>query len=274
MAADDNPPEVSPEFRQALEEMKERFRQDLQTYLDLVKTSIDRILNFVKIAVKAPESADDIFRATVVLIHAYLEDFLRTLGTAFLADADVSVLDDVPLVGSGTKGRAEKFFLGKLAQHRGKMVDDVIRDSVSEHLDRRTFNSVTEIISFLENIGVSPAKGDWGADLEAISQSAQEKCGGMAALDEMIRRRHNIVHRADKTKKGDGLEAIVFDDLDVWRRTTYMFMLVVAQASHSKLHSFEAEVKRLRDKGFKIFEQESASSTARLLLEEPLREPK
>ena len=255
MVSDEVPPEGSPEYRQALEEMTERFQHDHQSYLGLVKSSIDRILNFVKIAIKAPESADDIFRATVVLLHAYLEDFLRTLGTAFLPDADVKVLDDVPLVG----GR-EKFSLGKLAQHRGKMVDEVIRDSVSEHLDRRSFNSVTEIISFLEKMGVRPKTGDWGADLEAISQRVQEKSGGMAALDAMIRRRHSIVHRADKTKNGDGLEAITLDEFDVWRRTTYLFMMVVAEASHSKLHSFEAEVKRLRDKGFKIFEEEFGGS--------------
>lgn len=232
--------------------MKAEYLKDFHVHLDLIKSSIDRVLSFIKIAIKVPESVDDILRAAVVLNHAYLEDFLRTLGTVFLPNADVSVLDNVPLAGSGTRNRTEKFSLGKLAQYRGKMVDDVIRISVLEDLERRSFNSVTEMISFLETIGVTPTNGDWNSDLENLSQAVQENCGGMAALEEMIRRRHNIVHRADKTKGGDGLEPLSFDDFEVWRRTTYIFMTVVAQASHSKLHGFDVMVKKLKDKGLKL----------------------
>jgi hypothetical protein len=249
MATGDDPPEVSPEYRQAFEEIKAQHQKDLQVHLDLIKSSFDRVLNFLKIVIKAPESANDILRAMVVLNHAYLEDFLRTLGTTFLPVADMSALDNVPLAGSGTKDRAEKFFLGKLTQHRGKTVDDVIRISVLEDLERRSFNSVTEIISFLETIGVSPQNGDWNTDLKKMSQLGEEtKYGGMAALDEMIRRRHNIVHRADKTKDGAGLEPVSFDSFEVWRRTTYIFMMAVALGSLRELYKPDVILKKLKDK--------------------------
>ncbi len=61
-------------------------------------------------------------------------------------------LNKIPLV--GTSGRAEKFQLGKLAEHRGKKIDVVIKESVAGYMERSTFNSVTEIITFLESVKV------------------------------------------------------------------------------------------------------------------------
>ena len=50
--------------------------------------------------------------------------------------------NDVPLVGGS--GRSEKFQLGKLARHRGKKIDDVIRESVAAYMERYTFNNVLQ----------------------------------------------------------------------------------------------------------------------------------
>jgi hypothetical protein len=98
--------------------------------------------------------SDDIFRSVVVLTHAHLEDFLRTMGKAFLPQSDHRTLNDVLLVGSSDSGRAEKFYLGSLACHRGKLVDDVIRESVDEYLGRVSFNNTTDIMNFLKQIGL------------------------------------------------------------------------------------------------------------------------
>ena len=54
--------------------------------------------------------------------------------------ADEETLNKIPL--AGASGRAEKFQLGRLAEHRGKKVDDVIRESVEAYMERSTLNSV------------------------------------------------------------------------------------------------------------------------------------
>jgi hypothetical protein len=88
--------------------------------------------------------------------------------------------DGVPLAGS--KGRAEKFALGQLAQHRGKTVDQLLRQSVSDYLSRSNFNNVIEISTLLDKLGFNPVDHNKAFD----------------AIDRMIARRHQIVHRADK----------------------------------------------------------------------------
>lgn len=174
------------------------------------------------------------------MTHAYLEDLLRTVGGACFPNADEHTLDSVPPAGIGNRGRAEKFSLGKLRQHMGKSVEEMIRESVSYHLEHRSFNSVTEIISFLEDLGMSPQEKDWESDLTAMCQkTGATKKGTLADLDEMIRRRHNIVHRADKNTSGDGLQSIAPDHLLVWLQTTSAFMVVVTQACLDRQHTSE-----------------------------------
>ncbi len=68
---------------------------------------------------------EDVLRAAVILIHATLEDFLRTVGATYLPHATEEVLNGIALVGS-KEPRAEKFYLGRLARHRGRTVDEVI----------------------------------------------------------------------------------------------------------------------------------------------------
>jgi len=130
----------------------------------------------------------DILRAAVVLLHASLEDFLRTLSRVRLPAASEDVLNSIPIAGSGSS-RAEKFALGKLCAFRGKTVDDVIKQSVDEFLERSNYNTTIEIAGLLRNLGLK---------VETLN-------GRFAEIDEMMRRRHMIVHRADRSEsKGRG----------------------------------------------------------------------
>jgi hypothetical protein len=72
---------------------------------------------------------EDILRAAVVLLHATLEDFLRYIGALYLPEGNEETLNRISL--AGTHERPEKFFLGRLAQHRGKTVDALIVESVT-----------------------------------------------------------------------------------------------------------------------------------------------
>lgn len=86
----------------------------------------------------------------------------------------------------GSEGHAKKFWLGELVQHKGKTVDDVIAESVHQHLERANYNNADEICSFLSSIGVTPA----------------EVSGSLPELERLMWRRHQIVHRADRDETG------------------------------------------------------------------------
>jgi hypothetical protein len=122
----------------------------------------------------------DILRAAVVLLHASLEDVLRSTARWKLPMAAGAALNDIPLVGHGPSPR--KFLLGDLAAFRGKLVDDVLTDSVQAYLEHSNYNNVGEIASLLNAIGL---------DLSTLSPAFPE-------LQELMERRHQIVHRADR----------------------------------------------------------------------------
>jgi hypothetical protein len=117
--------------------------------------SLDRVIGLLTQEATGEAGAyDDVVRAAVVLTHAYLEDFLRTMARTLLPVASEGVLDDIPLAGSGSS-RPAKFSLGALARHRGRTVEDVINDSVSEYLERSNSNNTTEIVSFLKDLDIT-----------------------------------------------------------------------------------------------------------------------
>ena len=119
----------------------------------------------------------------MVLLHAALEDLLRSLSYWKLPAAHADVLAKIPLV---TVAPAGKFSLGDLAAHRGKSVDDVIAESVNGYLERSNYNNTAEVSYFLTSIGVDIANVDvW-----------------FPKLTEVMQRRHLIVHRADRDETG------------------------------------------------------------------------
>jgi hypothetical protein len=149
--------------------------------------------------------SDDIYRSVVVITHAYLEDFLRTLGKAFLPLAEPDVLNNIPLAGCGGSNRKEKFPLGSLAQHKGKLVEEVISESVTEYLGRLSFNSTDDIMTFIKQVGLFMPPDSQLPEIEA-----------------MIKRRHQIVHRADRID--NELQAVDADQILKWVEATNAFM--------------------------------------------------
>ena len=131
---------------------------------------------------RRPVGCADVLRAAVVVLHATLEDFVRTISHALLPMQDEGILNKVPLSGMGNHGRAEKFLLGKLVQFRGKKVDEVLATSVESFLGRSNYNSPDDLASAIENVGLDKTK------VESL----------FGVLDEMMQRRHWIVHRADR----------------------------------------------------------------------------
>lgn len=224
--------------------LEEAAKREFEPYVKQIAEGFKRSFALVEEAGKIePPIWGDMLRAVVVLNHAYLEDFLRTLAVALLPTAGEKALDGIPLAGAGRTERAEKFYLGRLYEHRGKTVNDVLVESVRAHIERSTFNSVSEIMGFIQGIGLSlPKKGDlipawiFPLDDDVLSR-----------LDEMIRRRHHIVHRADKADRGEGLRPITEAEVLGGMVATQSFMLCVATTAFAKRYSFEEIKKRLSE---------------------------
>jgi hypothetical protein len=154
----------------------------------------------------------DILRAAVVLVHATLEDLLRSMAATLLPFADEATLNTVPLAGSGSPGRAEKFFLGRLAAHRGKSVLGLIKESVDDYLTTTTYNDTSQISALLVSLEI---------DVEKVKHLFPK-------LDEVIKRRHQIVHRADRTSPkfdaSETIESIAADQVKEWISAVQEFM--------------------------------------------------
>jgi hypothetical protein len=150
----------------------------------------------------------DVLRAATVLLHASIEDVLRSLAYWKLPAANSGVLNQIPLVGRP----AVKFTLGTLAAYRGRSVDEVIKASTDASLERSNYNNATEVASLLQSIGLNAAP----------------VAGRMALLDVAMQRRHRIVHRADANPNaGRGnhrVASIAPATLDDWITNTEQFV--------------------------------------------------
>ncbi|HMD16790.1 MAG TPA: HEPN domain-containing protein [Terriglobales bacterium] len=201
----------------------------LEPYVDSVWENIDRVNELLVLAQDAhPPATDvwvtkgregaagDVLRAAVVLIHAYLEDFLRTIAGVLLPAGGESTLDAIPL--AGISGRPEKFLLGKLVHHKGKLVDDVLRESVFRHLERTTYNNTDEIARLLETLGLEVPKYN----------------KYFPTIQEMMLRRHQIVHRGDRLKApgpdSSTLQPIEAAEVRTWLVATSQFLTMLSAA--------------------------------------------
>lgn len=126
----------------------------------------------------------DILRAAVVLLHASLEDLLRSLEVARI---DQQVRDGVGLerirFTLGDDLRKEELSLSELARaHRDKTVRDVIHLALERELATRTYNNMSDVVEALRRLNLDKTK------VSALG----------APLNAMMRRRHHIAHRADR----------------------------------------------------------------------------
>lgn len=132
---------------------------------------------------RPPVEVADILRASVILLHAALEDLLRSMEELRLPRAHPEAFIGLRLAPHGSSREAkEKFSLVELAAYRGQSVDEVIEKAILLHLERSNYNNIGEVKQALQRAGVqhnfSPAES--------------------ATIEAMMRRRHWIAHRADR----------------------------------------------------------------------------
>jgi hypothetical protein len=128
---------------------------------------------------RPPTPLSDILRASTVLLHASLEDLLRSIAEQYWPDLGGQVLEKVPLLG---RAPTTRHTLADLVAHRGRTVQDVLRESVRTHLQSVTFNSTAEIAVLVESLNL---------DVALVNEEFGD-------IQEMIQRRHHIVHQADR----------------------------------------------------------------------------
>ncbi len=159
----------------------------LQQITDVLNENLGRVDNLISLYGPATVGRrkvqeTDILRGALVLLHAGLEDYLRSLMIWKIDNYSESDLNAYGFP-NGTKRPPTKFSLGELAAHRGKSVDDLIVLAVKSHLEKyQSFNDLGEVRRALKQCGIITAKVD--------SQN-------YGKLPDMISRRHNIVHKAD-----------------------------------------------------------------------------
>lgn len=113
-------------------------------------------------------------------------------------------------------------------------IDEVINICIDKHLLRSNYNNINEVAATLEKIGI---------DLTNLRPS-------FPAIDEMMKRRHLIVHRADRVRKdGDKevLQFVEFEQLTGWVRAVANFSecLLLEISSDKSIQDFLAKKFRL-----------------------------
>ena len=170
------------------------------------------------------EDATDLLRAAVVLLHATMEDVMRTLEELVLAAASPATLKRFGVVYGAP--HPEKLALHDLArEYPGASVADVIGQGVRAYLERRTYNNCNELAAALQRIRLPPK-----ATMDPFAK----------ALEGMMRRRHQIVHRvdivdeADRALVGDFTYPLAVNQVKSWLETVDRFSHTVLEHSHRR----------------------------------------
>ncbi len=162
----------------------------LNEITDLLDENLERVENLVSLYGPATPGRrkvhdTDVLRAALVLLHASLEDYLRSLLAWKIETFDEETLNRYGFP-NGTKRPPTKVTLGELSAHRGKSINALIAEAVQFHLEEfQSFNDLGEVKRALEQCGINHATVD---------------ARNYGDLPEMISRRHNIVHKADRNE--------------------------------------------------------------------------
>ncbi len=182
-----------------------------------------RVENFISMYESVPKNKrpvcrgaldTDILRAGVVFLHASLEEYLRTVilnskleQLEYGSDAKFA-LSGVNLPDDNSGGSSEKKYrLSELYRYKGKDVGELLRESLESKVSFMTFNGYKQMVGSLK-------------DVDIVLSLDDKTC---KAVDDCTRRRHKIVHEADKSRHtGNGdyrTTPIKTTQLELWMRS-------------------------------------------------------
>lgn len=133
---------------------------------------------------------------------------------------DLGNFSDVPLRVVSAKGEDKwlgKFTLEELAKHKGKSVADVLKESLDLYVNQRTFNNTRDLGGFLEE-----------TDLRTLADRCKKDVSAdFHLLEQMILRRHQIVHQADVPRGALEADDISKQDVETWATAASEFVVTV-----------------------------------------------
>jgi hypothetical protein len=193
------------------DEIPEYLRTQTERFVENI-VRVERLINLHSVladiatenAAHSGYDASDVLRSAVVLLHATLEDLIRTIASAHLPRNESEFIKKIPLAGMPRTG---KYTIADLVQHRGKTIDVVLDESINQWLETHSFNHADDVRGMLTELGMP---------VDYFAQNYEK-------LDQMIERRHLIVHRADRQNDG-AVTPIAPDEVKIWADNVNEFM--------------------------------------------------
>lgn len=138
---------------------------------------------------------EDIIRAMIVLLHACVDDLLREMTRILYRRLPDDRLDKLPIRVGDTSAKSIR--LATLARHPGKCLADVVKDSIDGWLSEKSFGNTGAVCDILDDL--------------QINYEEQRKY--LSGLNQLMDRRHRIVHNADlASPTDDEPQRITLDD--------------------------------------------------------------
>jgi hypothetical protein len=173
------------------EEVADRFTNNIGRVQSLVKTYTSLIKPGQG---RSSVEQADVLRAAIILLHAALEEVMRSTEELHLPNAKkeaFKLLKFMPLSGYGNG--PEKISLVDLAGYRNQTVNDIFDQAIAFHLDRSNYNNITDLIQPLDRLDLQH---------EFLSDDTNSEAKVLRiSLEAMMKRRHWIAHRADRNPK-------------------------------------------------------------------------
>lgn len=170
------------------------FRDNIQRVRALSQHYVQLAAPSGQLAAQNSMISEDVLRASIVLLHATFEEFMRGITLWKLPDRGPEELTKIPLLKHSEHNRAQKFSLAELHEFKSYTIEKLIVESIEDHLNTRSYNSIEDIVTFLNSLGFEKAP------LEHL----------FPGIAKLIAKRHLIVHNADRNRDSeDGLAPLL-----------------------------------------------------------------
>jgi hypothetical protein len=98
--------------------------------------------------------SEDILRAAIVLLHASLEELLRSIYKYKYSCISEEQWKNICLLGFNRTGQT-KITLADIVKYKDKTVDMLLKESIDDYLSRKTYNNIQDIVEFCKELGIN-----------------------------------------------------------------------------------------------------------------------
>lgn len=191
------------------ENLEKRFHKNLERVRHLLQV----FRSLYSGAGRPPSLKADVVRAAVVFLHATLEDLLRSSEELRFPVAPASAFERVRWVLPSRKNdekleAKERLSLAEFAAFRGQTVDEVLLRMFQKHHEQSNYNNQNDVVGALQRMGL---------ELDSFQEYLPD-------LQAMMKRRHEIAHRADVNRKYPHLtNRVIVEVVERWLHAVQTF---------------------------------------------------